>query len=164
MDRNSHELWVHFTKVREDGFKTLRAKFNHCRESVSNTPSNMKTHLTKCNKIRRMSTIGQAQSIGISSRFISIAKRSSNDSVFRSGTKLVHLSPNLNHLIENTITPEEKKEIDLLFAKAIHETATPFYFFDHPSWISFLHVLRPNWKVPAPTTVGGSLLDVVVVQ
>lgn len=55
----------------------------------------------------------------------------------------------LGNLVESTVTVEKKKELNVLFSQAMHETATPFSFFEHPSWKAFFSAFKPNWKVPS---------------
>lgn len=65
----------------------------------------------------------------------------------------------MTHLISDYIDDSLRKEIDELFAIAVHVYATPFSFFEQSSWYRFFNKLRSNWKIPSPSVFGGELLD-----
>ena len=54
---------------------------------------------------------------------------------------------------------DEKLAIDRKFAKAMHETATPFNLFDHPSWQEFFGEGMPTWTTPSPLAISTHLLN-----
>ena len=45
-----------------------------------------------------------------------------------------------------------------LFTNAMHETATTFNAFEHPSWQAFFTHAVPGWSPPSPEAVGNRLL------
>lgn len=152
MGRKKHDLWAHFTRVSGDQFKTTRAKCNHCRDTVSGTPTNMRSHLNGCSKVPQspiplnVSRTSSISKISITNRSAQLHESSSN------------LRP-LDYLVSSKVTVEQKKILDELFSNAIHETATPFSFFDQQCWLKFFQAVCPSWKVPHPRLISGELLD-----
>lgn len=67
----------------------------------------------------------------------------------------------LSHLVVDTLSKDKKGELEEAFAFAVHATATPFSFFEHPVWNAFFTKLKPTWKIPASYQIGGPLLDKV---
>jgi len=53
----------------------------------------------------------------------------------------------------------EKLSIDRKFVKALHETATAFAMFDHPSWQEFFAEGMPTWCTPSPLAISTHLLS-----
>ena len=53
----------------------------------------------------------------------------------------------------------ETESFDMLFARAIHRTATPYSAFSHPDWKSFFCALRGCYRVPSRVSIGGKLMN-----
>lgn len=142
MGRKSHPLWHHFKKVNDTNYKTQRAQCNHCSTSVSNTPSNMRNHLNNCNQLPKPRTLSRG-----------------NNSYDSSSNNASSTSSTFQQYVTDIVTTEKKNELNVLLSQAIHQTATPFSFFDHPSWVEFFKALRPSWNLPPPMAISGELLD-----
>lgn len=56
------------------------------------------------------------------------------------------------------LKPGENEKLNVLFARAIHRTATPFSAFDDPAWKAFFQALRGCYKLPSRDAIGGSLM------
>ena len=149
MGRHQHEIWTHFSNVSDSQFKSKRAKCNYCKQTVSSTPQNMRTHYNNCPMALKPD---KSITFGDSRRTISSSSQA-RESCHADSQQTLH------HLVESTISSEKKKKIDFLFAKAVNETATPFSFFEHRAWVDFFQALAPNWKLPSPRHVSGDLLD-----
>lgn len=52
----------------------------------------------------------------------------------------------------------ETKKLHVLFARAIHRTATPYAAFGHPAWKHFFHALRGCYQLPTAAVIGGELM------
>ena len=53
----------------------------------------------------------------------------------------------------------EIEKLDVLFARAIHQTATPYSAFSHPDWKSFFRALRGCYQVPSCVSIGGKFMN-----
>lgn len=155
MGRSKHPMWNHFRPAPHSSqFRGQRAACKYCKQTVSACPKNMSTHYSNCEHVPKSigqipaDTISQPSSSDSLSVRKSISKHSSNSST----------GP-LSHLIADSINNDLKDELNYLFAYAIHVTATPFSFFLHKAWHDFFAKLRPNWKMPSPSVIGGVLLD-----
>jgi hypothetical protein len=56
-------------------------------------------------------------------------------------------------------TPQEKAKLDVLFARAIYSTATPFHIVENHYWIEFFRHLRPAYKLPSRHCISNPLLN-----
>ena len=56
------------------------------------------------------------------------------------------------------LKPGESERLNVLFARAIHGTATPYSAFEHPAWKDFFRALRSSYQIPCRTAIGGSLM------
>lgn len=65
----------------------------------------------------------------------------------------------MNKYMTDTVTSEVKDTIDKAFGLEMQRTATAFYFFDDPPWVSLLKLLRPAWRSPAAAQIGGPVLN-----
>ena len=52
----------------------------------------------------------------------------------------------------------ERDRLDVLFARAVHRTATPFSAFEHPSWKAFFRALRGCYQLPSSAAIAGDLM------
>ncbi len=46
----------------------------------------------------------------------------------------------------------------MLFARAVHRTATLFSAFEHPSWKAFFRALRGCYQLPSSAAIAGDLM------
>ena len=131
--------------------KSKRVLCVHCNRSVSYSTSNMKTHTTSCDKMVR--SIGQlpAQSNVSGSSVSGSATPDSSCSV-------KSVLRQLNGKSYPSLGKHEKLSIDRKFVKALHETATAFAMFDHPSWQEFFAEGMPTWCTPSPLAISTHLL------
>ena len=58
----------------------------------------------------------------------------------------------------DTLKPHEQAKLNVLFARAVHRTATPFSAFDHPAWKGFFRALRGCYQLPTREALGGHLM------
>lgn len=65
----------------------------------------------------------------------------------------------LTSLLTHSVTAARRDQINMLFAKAIHETLTSFSFFEHPSWVDFFKESSPSLNPLPPRNIGSALLD-----
>jgi hypothetical protein len=56
------------------------------------------------------------------------------------------------------LKPGENEKLNVLFARAVHCTATPFSAFEDPAWKAFFQALRGCYKLPSRDAIGGSLM------
>lgn len=56
------------------------------------------------------------------------------------------------------LKPGEIEQLNVLFARAIHRTATPYSAFEHPAWKAFFRALRGSYQLPCRAAIGGSLM------
>ena len=56
---------------------------------------------------------------------------------------------------------KRKETLNILSARAVHETAIPFDLLDHPAWQRLFAKIRPAWKLPSPSLLGGELLSTI---
>lgn len=56
------------------------------------------------------------------------------------------------------LKPGETEKLNVLFARAIHRTATPYSAFEHPAWKDFFRALQSSYQIPCRTAIGGSLM------
>ena len=52
------------------------------------------------------------------------------------------------------LKPGETEKLKVLFARAIHRTATPYSAFEHPAWKDFFRALRSSYQIPCRTVIG----------
>lgn len=150
MGRSRSALWAHFTKITPPEFKTLRAKCNHFKESVSATPSNTTTHMKNCSMLRQTNSQ------------LSFNEMPTKNSFKGSNTQTSAPSdnfPNLSNLITRTVTSKEKIKIYHLFAKAMHQSAKKFYLFDSQPCYSCFAAFNTSWKLPSPYQIYSHIVD-----
>lgn len=70
-----------------------------------------------------------------------------------------YIAAQLGLKVHPSYNAAEKSQLNRLFSDAIHETATSFAMFDHPSWQSFFKQLSPSWHTPSPTLISTDLLN-----
>ena len=58
----------------------------------------------------------------------------------------------------DTLKPHEQEKLNVLFARAVHRTATPFSAFEHPAWKAFFRSLRGCYILPTREAIGGHLM------
>lgn len=163
MGRKRGAVWMHFDYAEDNPseFKTKRARCKHCEGTVSGATKNLRTHLSNCRRVPRDNGVLNAI----------LPKRTNPDAFHnisqpaRGSSGEVCPLPN-NTPVESQINPiyddaivEDNKKLDKALARAMHQTGTPFHFFDHPSWYQFFSCIKPTWKVPSPSMVEGRLLD-----
>ena len=51
------------------------------------------------------------------------------------------------------------ERLNVLFARAVHRTATPYSAFSHPTWKAFFHALRGCYQLPSRASIGGELMQ-----
>jgi hypothetical protein len=57
------------------------------------------------------------------------------------------------------LKPFEQEKLNVLFARAVHRTATPYSAFDHPAWKGFFKALRGSYVLPTRESIGGHLMS-----
>lgn len=170
MGRPQSSRWQFFEKVSSpSGMKTARAKCLFCKKTVSASARNMDTHYRNCRSVKR--TIGallptnQSSQDPVSPSSQPTSNTANESETDRCGSKTSACIPQTNlrgplsQLIGQQVKKGKKNDLNLLFARAIHETATSFSFFDRPVWHEFFGTLNPCWYPPSPLSIGGELLD-----
>lgn len=109
----------------------------------------MNTHVSNCNKVPRF--VGRLHS--------TISPASTQPSITSNALSIARSTHSLTNHITDIIPCDLRDCIDREFALAMHKTATPFIFFEDPAWFAFFNLLRPAWKPPHPSKLGGQLLD-----
>lgn len=132
-----NDQWKFFNKIEKQGSqKSDRAKCKLCPKTVSAASRNMDTHIrTFYNKKRSIGVPGVLTYLNaITSVPLNQDLQNSLDgqtSIKSQAVSLASFSGPLSHIIGDVVQDEENAKIDLNFAKAIHETATSFCFFEH---------------------------------
>lgn len=156
MGRPQSLRWNYFTKVNAPGnMKTKRAKCKFCGRTVSASSQNMDTHARNCTEMKR--TLGALLEEPQKSQQ-SVSPTVATETQSASHTPAPLKGP-LSSIATNNVSSSRRDELNVLFAKAIHETATSFSFFENPSWVAFFRELSSSWHPPPPRHIGGALLD-----
>lgn len=143
MGRPEAARWQFFTKLAPpSGMKTKRAKCNFCGASVSATSRNMDCHYRNCKSVIR--SLGALVATEKNSRHSSspsnVKDKDSGAPTHESNSK--NLGP-LSTFISNKLSATKKAELNFLFSREVHGTATPFSFFDNHIWYDFFKELNP---------------------
>jgi hypothetical protein len=57
------------------------------------------------------------------------------------------------------LKPVEREQLNVLLARAIHRTATPYSAFEHPAWKAFFKALQSSYQLPScRAAIGGDLI------
>ena len=56
------------------------------------------------------------------------------------------------------LKPGEREQLNVLLARAIHRTATPYSAFEHPAWKAFFKALQSSYQLPCRAAIGGNLM------
>lgn len=65
----------------------------------------------------------------------------------------------MESIIKSACGSQRREELNALFSRAIHETATPFSYFAHESWRKFFQKLNPFWIIPNAGNISTKLLQ-----
>lgn len=178
MPRPIAKIWDYFELINTDGKKTARCNFcrkhlgvnatklkNHCISACKQCPENIKVALQD-NPVPELS---QAQTYSVST-LAPVASTSRQGHVpmipvptpspiGENSLSSCSFSQETSNQQSRNITPEEKKEIDLKFARAIYATGTPFNLLESSLWQKAITALNPAYSVPTRYMISNSLLD-----
>lgn len=125
------ELRLHFDlETADTPFKTSRVRCKQCKSAMSRSAMKIQTHIDNCRHLP--GTVGRPNSVVPTGD--AAPDLSTNNSLQGSTLSKVSIGT-LTNLLRDTLTRKVKRTrrtLDLSFARAIHRTATLFYFFDEP--------------------------------
>ena len=130
MGRVKSDIWIHFTEVKVGD--VVRARCKGCDHEMVNNAERMKSHWASCSK--------------------------------KNDTSEGPSAPKQPRLTQSTLsipTNSHKKEdeINMLIAKFIIGTNSPFLHVENKNFCRLVDALRPGTKIPNRRTLAGPLLD-----
>lgn len=122
----------------------------------------MHTHLTNCPQAPRNGELNNILSSTRPSPVHSVGQSARSAPRELNETNASNNNPSGSHQLvrsQDIATAEDNQNLDRAFARAVHQTGTPFHFFDHKAWHVFFSKVKPTWKVPLPAELADHLLD-----
>ena len=128
------------------GQKCQKVRCKACNEPVAAMAARLTSHLQYCPQRTQ-------QMIGMMDSLPSVTKKSKS----HNSTLTASIGTSIKSFADS-LSEKQSEELNLMLAAAMHRTATPFSFFEHPLWKAFFAKLRPMWALPSPSVIGTSLL------
>lgn len=172
MPRKTGKVWDYFELINTDGKKTARCNFcrkhfgtnatklkNHCLSACKQCPEDIKTILQDKPIEISPSSVGSSTSTQFQHVLSTIPVSTPSPLGRENSLQSLASSHESNEQPQNSITPNQKREIDLSFARAIYATGTPLNILESSLWQKAINALNPAYSVPTRYMISNSLLN-----
>lgn len=152
MGRKRGRVWSFFDEpIEADAENLKRAKCKHCDSYVTANINTLKKHVLNCDRVP------PDHGIELPSSVLKPCRRKSATPAAGSTSTALLQSPASSKQPDGIASLKAK--LGACLASAIHQTGLPVNVFDHPKFREFFSLLRPDYSLQTPDSIGSVFLD-----